>query len=179
MTDDQTLIAHIQQGDDLAFLRLYKKHEAYVRSVVVRHLGVDEMVDDVVQEVFYSLLEKLRYFRGECAFTTFLYTVARNKTIDTIRRRRLARVVHKVIPHSIMSRMKAVVSEDPLERAEVEARIDRIFSALPNDYALIIRLKYQQDMSIVQIAKQLGISQKAVESRLFRARQLFQRLWIT
>jgi RNA polymerase sigma-70 factor (ECF subfamily) len=178
MIDDLTLITHIQQGDEVAFLRLYKRHESYVRSVVIRHLGADEAVDDVVQEVFYSLLDKLRYFRGECAFTTFLYSIARNKTVDTIRRRQVARVVHKVVPHSIMSRMRAIVGPDPLERADVEARIDRIFASLPNDYALIIRLKYQQDMSIEQISQQVGLSQKAVESRLFRARQLFKRLWI-
>lgn len=175
--DDATLIEHVLRGDEFAFLKLYKKHEQYVRRVVHRHLGVDEQTDEVVQDVFYTLLEKLPYYRGDCALSTYLYTIARGKSIDYIRRKKVSRAIHKVIPHAILSKMKSLRTHDLIERHEVEERIETILSQIPHDYAIIIRLKYIDELSIVEIASRLGISTKTAESRLYRARQSFQTLW--
>ncbi len=175
--DDATLVEQVRGGDEFAFLKLYKKHEHYVRGVVRRHLGADEQTDEVVQDVFYSLLEKLPYYRGDCALTTYLYTIARGKSIDHIRRKKVSRAIHKVIPHAILAKMKSLRSTDLIERQEVEERIETILSQIPHDYAIIIRLKYIDELSIVEIAKRLEISAKTAESRLYRARQSFQTLW--
>lgn len=178
MVDDQTLISLVQNGDEVAFAQLYKRHEQYVRAVVRRHLGAhDEMVDEVVQDVFFSLLEKLRYFRAECAFSSFLYTIARGKSIDVIRKKKVVRALHHVIPHSILAKMKSLVAPDYVERSEVEEKINVVLNALPRDYAVVIRLKYMEELSVEQIATDLGVSTKTIESRLFRARTSFKTLW--
>lgn len=175
--DDAILVDQVRNGDEFAFLKLYKKHEQYVRHVVRRHLGVDEQIDEVVQDVFYSLLEKLPYYRGDCSLSTYLYTIARSKSIDHIRRKKMSRAINKVIPHSVLSKMKSLRTTDLVERQEVEERIESILSQIPHDYAIIIRLKYIDELSILEIAKRLGVSAKTAESRLYRARQSFKTVW--
>jgi RNA polymerase sigma-70 factor (ECF subfamily) len=64
-----------------------------------------------------------------------------------------------------------------VERSEVEEKINVVLNALPRDYAVVIRLKYMEELSVEQIATDLGVSTKTIESRLFRARTSFKTLW--
>ena len=57
---------------------------------------------------------------------------------------------------------------------ELSKQIDRVYRALGSEYAKILRLKYEEEMSVKEIARKLKMSIKAVESKLFRARRAFQ-----
>ncbi len=91
-SDELELILHAANGDMRAFRTLYDTHLGYVTRNVARLLGPSPEVEDVVQDVFIHVYRSLGSYRGECAFTTWLYRVTRNVTIDHLRKRRVTTV---------------------------------------------------------------------------------------
>lgn len=89
---ERVLIAAAAQGDMRAFRTLYDLHLSYVTRCVARLLGQAPDLEDVVQEAFIAIYRALPSFRGDCAFTTWLYRVARNVAIDHLRKRRVSTV---------------------------------------------------------------------------------------
>ena len=63
--------------------------------------------------------------------------------------------------------------KDTLDQKYLEKKIERILKDLPNDYALVIRLKYKEGYKVAEIARKIRLSTKATESLLFRARKAF------
>ena len=89
---ESALIEAASAGDMSAFRALYDLHLHYVTRSVARLLGHSPELEDVVQEVFIQVYRSLGQYRGDCAFTTWLYRVARNVGIDHLRKRRVTTV---------------------------------------------------------------------------------------
>lgn len=89
---EEQWISAAAAGDMTAFRALYDTHLSYVTRNIARLIGPGPEVEDVAQEVFIQVYRSLDSYRGECAFTTWLYRVTRNTTIDHIRKRRVTTV---------------------------------------------------------------------------------------
>src|SRR5512137_2052974 len=83
---DFELIRKFIDGDESTFRTLVLKHKDKVRNLVFLTLGNRELVDDVSQEVFISVFNKLKLFRFESQFTTWLYRITVNKCKDHLRK---------------------------------------------------------------------------------------------
>ncbi len=169
---DKQLINLILARDEHAFLELYRRHELYVRSLVRRHFADPVIVDDVTQEVFVALIDALRSWREQARFTTFLYTIVQRKCIDKIRRLRARRLFEQAISPTLLQTLHVVVDGE-IEQHELQLRIEQVMSALPHDYVVVLRLKYEMDKSVKDIARELHVTVKSAESMLYRARRAF------
>jgi RNA polymerase sigma-70 factor (ECF subfamily) len=129
-------------------------------------------IDEVMQEVFVALIDALRAWRRDARFTTFLYTIAQRKCIDHIRRIQAKRVLQCSLSPQVL-RGLSVLIDGQIEQHELRAHIERIMKTLPHDYVLVLRLKYEDECSVKEIAQKLSMSVKSVESMLFRARRAF------
>ena len=69
--------------------------------------------------------------------------------------------------------LKTVLIDDEIEKKELQNKISKVFSQLPNDYQLVLRLKYQEGERVQSIAQKLALKFKATESLIFRARKAF------
>ena len=69
--------------------------------------------------------------------------------------------------------LKTVLIDDEIEKQELQNKIAKVFSHLPNDYQLVLRLKYQEGEKVQSIAQKLALKFKATESLIFRARKAF------
>lgn len=172
-SSDYELVARLVRKDPSALFELYKTYQVPLSQFIRTRLRDDASVDEVVQDVFIQFLERLRDFRGECSLKTYLFTIARNKTIDAIRKKKLKHVLFSALPSFFVDSLSAVVMDDRLERAELEEKLRETFAQLPHDYQVILRLKYVENISVVDIAQQLKRSFKSTESLLYRARQAF------
>jgi RNA polymerase sigma-70 factor, ECF subfamily len=85
-TESQWII-RAAKGDMVSFRRLYDRHVDYVTCQVARLMGPGYELEDIVQEIFVQVFRSLATFRHECAFTTWLYRLARNVAIDHLRKR--------------------------------------------------------------------------------------------
>jgi RNA polymerase sigma-70 factor (ECF subfamily) len=173
--DDATLIDQfLRTGDEQVFEILIRRYQDKVfrlaASILAR--GAQSEAEDATQEVFVILLRQLKTFRRECAFSTWLYRVARNQIID-YRRRALQRpshvsdVVLRGMPdNGVLADPQKVVTGGQ-ERAWLMRHVDR----LSGPQRVVVYLHYWQGQSIAEISELLELRVSTVKSHLSRARQ--------
>ncbi|MGB7472091.1 MAG: sigma-70 family RNA polymerase sigma factor [Candidatus Acidiferrum sp.] len=84
---ERDAIARAQQGDSSAFEFLYRRHCSRVYALSLRMIGNTAEAEDLTQEVFLLILRKIRSFRGESAFSTWLHRVTVNLVLMRLRRK--------------------------------------------------------------------------------------------
>jgi len=170
---EEQLLKRIIEKDEQALYVLYHTYEQPIYRFVKRQLADRNVAQEVTQEIFYDFIEKLRDFRGESSIKTFLFSIARYKVIDVIRKKKIKQVLFSAIPSYVVEGLAAVFMDDEIEKKELAQKIEQVFQRLPNDYALVLRLKYVEGTKVQAIAEKLSLSFKATESLIFRARHAF------
>lgn len=112
--DDVELMRRYADGDDRAFAVLFDRHRQGVYNFILRSCGRRAVADELVQEVFESVIEAADSWKPNAKFTTWLYTIARNACIDAARRRSKADV------HSLQNS----VGDDDDDRTHQELLVD-------------------------------------------------------
>jgi RNA polymerase sigma-70 factor (ECF subfamily) len=158
----------LQGGQPAAFDQIVAAEKQRIARLVYRLLGSADEVEDLVQEVFLSVLQNLRRFRGESKLSTWLTAIALNKC-RSHRRRRLLR------PRSLLRLARNLVAPSdrvqPAEAAESHEELRRAVGRLSPKYREPIVLRYFEEMSVGEIGQVLGIPVNGVEVRLTRARR--------
>ena len=171
----EKLIAH----DEKALFSLYKTYSLQLHNFIYKKLRDKQISEELTQDVFIECVESLRDFRYQCSLKTFLFTIARNKVIDHIRRKKLKRILFSALPAFVVEGLASVVMDDDLEKKEVQQKIESTLQRLPHEYQIILRLKYIEDKPVGYIAEKLLKTFKSTESLLFRARQAFMKAYGT
>jgi RNA polymerase sigma-70 factor, ECF subfamily len=167
--------ACVQRGDQAAFATLVARHQDYVFRLAVSVLGVGGEGDaqDVTQDVFIRVADRLREFRGDSAFRTWLCRLTLNLAVD---RRRRARWRKPHVDSVVLDeRPTTDRADDPFASAE-EAERRRVvvacLDALPDAMRKVIHLHYWLDLSVEEIASTLQVPAGTVKSTLHRGRKL-------
>lgn len=174
---EKQLVERIIAKDERALYMFYKKYNGALRAFIARQIADRQLVDELTQDVFIDFLESLRDFRFQSSMKTFLFSIARNKVIDVIRKKKIKKVLFSALPQYLVEGLAKIVMDDELEKKEVAEKMKRTFDALPHDYELILRLKYIEETPVKQIAEKLSMTFKATESLLFRARKAFVKVF--
>jgi RNA polymerase sigma-70 factor (ECF subfamily) len=170
--DDESLVAaYVRTRDPELFRLLVERHQEHVFRLVASILGpfADLDAEEMTQEAFVRAHERLDSFRGEARFSTWLYRLAYNRTIE---RRRKARLRAEHIPWSDLE--APATSPGPLQAAldhERERAVASLVEGLPDVYRTVVHMRYWMDESIDEIAEALGVPAGTVKSYLSRARQ--------
>lgn len=172
---DAALIARFLRRDDQeAFDILVRRYEHRIFCLASSILGYGNQTEaeDVTQEVFVALFGSLHRFRHECAFSTWLYRLARNRIVD--HRRRLARRAALGRDETAARTTAGEPAADALEQAIAGERHERLrarIEQLPELQRVVIHLFYWQGWNTAEIAELLEQSPNTVKSHLFRARR--------
>ncbi len=168
-TTEQDLLAGCKSGDRRAFELLYKAHQRRVFSVALNFFGGDRAAaEDVAQQVFLKIYNKLGDFRAAAEFTTWVYRVTVNACIDEQRRTRRFFSIENLF--GLVSARKT--PDEKLERREVADEVRKAIGALKEKYRLPILLKYSEGLSYEEIAQVLECSIGTVSSRLNRGHKM-------
>jgi|GEM_PF-688267 RNA polymerase sigma-70 factor (ECF subfamily) len=177
-TDTELIRRHLE-GDEQASQTLISKYQDMVYNLAWRMLGNGEEARDAAQDIFLMALDSLPKFRGESAFSTWLYRIAVHGCIarSKRRKRRLATEV-SVDNQNLQTQYHA--DNDPssleqVERKEQAAQLHQAIAELPEMYRMVIALHYFQELAQDEISQMLSIPTGTVKVRLFRARNLLQR----
>ncbi len=167
-----------------AFDRLYRDHVDRMYRFAQRLCGSPEDAKDLVQETFLSAYRNLKNFRGESSVSTWLYTIAAH-ACQRMRRKRKGEPDYKLsldalIPTSDGSMPMQVAGGDlsPEERLQFKELRRSLHSAvhkLPKKYRMVLVLRDMEGLSAKEVGAVMGLTERAVKSRLHRAR-LFVRL---
>jgi RNA polymerase sigma-70 factor (ECF subfamily) len=172
MTAEQAdLLAAARTGDRSAFDQLVRATYTEAYTLAYRLTGNEEDARDVVQEAYLRAYKGIRRFRGDSAFSTWLYRITANCAATYLGKRTKAR-------HEDLDEQAPIADErpevDPSHRADVadERRVlTEALSQLPPDMRAVVVLRDVYDLPHEAIAAELGISEGAAKVRLHRARR--------
>ncbi len=175
--EDSILIERSQKGDRQALDALIRKHEARAYQYAYRLTRNPEEACDVVAEAFVRVYNALHNFKGQSAFTTWLYRILTNCFLD-IRKKEKSRPTTSMeaalqTQDGEMERQIEDPGRSPLEeteRSEREGRVESAVSQLPEYQRAMIVMYHAESLSYDEIASALDLPIGTVKSRLNRAR---------
>lgn len=163
---DEELAQLCAQGDRGAFRVLYERHLGRVTHQVGRLMGPGGDIESVVQDVFIQVYRSLQSFRGESRFTTWLYRVTRNVTVDRLRRQP---------PTVALPELRGLVApQQEWSRLTARERLKHLYAALNNlsaSHREAFILYELEGKSLAEIAELTGDSLNTVASRVRRSRE--------
>jgi RNA polymerase sigma-70 factor, ECF subfamily len=170
--NETQLIGKARQGDTEAFAALVALHERFVYNLALRTLGNADEAADIAQEAFVRAWLALPAFREQARFRTWLYRIVLNLCIN--RYPRLRRELNELTHDEMLDISEPVsVALEPLARLELQeqhAFLHREIDRLPEQYRLLVSLRYQNELSYDEIAGLLSLPVGTVKTGLFRAK---------
>ena len=180
-TEDSQLIKDALAGDDSAYSKLMKKYHDAIFGFIFRMVHDREQVEDLTQEAFIKAFASLKSFNEEFAFSTWLYKIATNNSIDFIRKRKLQMYS---IDKPIESKDSDYTFELPDDSYEADRELisdqkavllKQAINQLPEKYRRVILLRHSEERSYEEIAKMLKLPIGTIKAHIFRARELLYR----
>lgn len=165
------IIGLAANGDINAFETIYKASSGFVYNVALRMSASPDTAADITQEVFLKVYDKLKSFRQDSAFNTWLYRVTVNTALNLLSKN--SRYNCKVtdisaMPETILT--EGSVHEQAEKRAENDAA-QELLNILPAEQRAAIVLRNVQGMSYKEISEALNLNINTVRTRLKRARE--------
>ena len=171
---DDRVIEACREGDREAFRLLFEAYKDKVFSIAVYSFGGDEAAaSDVSQQIFLKLMTAIGQFRGDSAFTTWLYRLVVNACIDERRKRRRFLPFGESVPMSKIEDRRP--QEKRFARLEVADSVQAAIKELTPKLRMPILLKYVEGLSYEEIATVMGCSKGTVASRLNRGHRSLAR----
>ena len=170
---DQQLVQKLIDGDEQALYELYSTYQKLLFNFIYKRIRDEALADEILQDVFINAFDSLRDFRFQCSIKTFIYTIARNKIIDYIRKKKIKKILLSALPSYFVDSITQVDFDEEIEKKELQTKLEQTFAELPHEYQVILRLKYVENQSVQFIAETLLKTFKSTESLLYRARKAF------
>ena len=168
-------------GDQQAYQQLVDKYQRALYFHILKLVRNRDIVDDLVQEAFLKAFDCLASYNRQYAFSTWIYRIATNHTIDYLRKKKLSTL-------SIDEPVQGKDGEMQMELTDESASTDRevivkqrskmlrdAVESLPEKYRLVVRMRHMQEMSYEEIAEELGLPLGTVKAHIFRARELLNK----
>lgn len=180
--DDQTLVERLQKGDSEAFEELVSRYENKVYRLAIKLTRNEALAEEVLQEVFLKIYEKIDTFRGEAALSSWIYRIAANACFAklNLEKRHQHADLDDTMPQAEQAMQERSESgletpDKPLLADEALSVISRAIDRLPEDFRVVLTLRDVEGLSNEEVAKVLELSVPAVKSRLHRARLLLRK----
>ncbi|NGQ95389.1 RNA polymerase sigma factor [Brevibacillus sp. SYP-B805] len=169
MHSDAEIIQRIMEGDVEAYRELIQRYQHMIFVFIYKMVNNRSDAEDLTQEVFVKAYEKLSTYRGDSHFSTWLHTLARNKTIDFLRRRKYYDSDDQLA--YIPSQVRDESPQESLLGKEQRREIQEAFAKLSDTYREVIVLRCTHEYPFEKIAALLGVAESTARVRYLRARQ--------
>lgn len=166
------------------FDTLYKNHVDLMHRFAYRLCGEPEAAKDLVQETFLNAYRGFKKFRGDAQISTWLYTIASRACLRMRRRRKGAPErelsLEEFIPTSdgefrLQIPIDGLSPEAALHNKQLRAALDAAINQLPKKYKMVLVLRDMEGVSAKEVGAIMGLNERAVKSRLHRARLFVRR----
>ena len=176
----ELLVKRAQKGDDTALEELLFAYEKRVYNIALRYMGSEADAYDMAQEALIKIYKRIKAFKGDSSFSSWVYRITVNTCLDGLRRRKKNVV-------SLESTIEAGVSysdekndtpEESAVRKELQGKIQQAINTLSADHKSVIILRDINGLSYEEVAVMLSVSVGTVKSRISRARQKLKEILI-
>lgn len=178
-------IKHINEaikGNQDAYAWLMRKYRGPIKNLIFKMVSQKEEIDDLLQEVFIKAFNSLENYNQEFAFSTWIYRIAINNTIDYLRKKKLDTFsidVEKDDDDDSPSRFElpdtTYAADAKIILEQRQQIINEAINSLPEKYKKIIELRHKEELSYEEIAEILKLPIGTVKAHLFRARELLNK----
>ena len=178
---DEDLIERYGRGDTAAFETLYRRHEMRVWRYLQRNVDNRATADELMQEVWFAVARESKRYEPTARFTTWLFTIAHNRMIDSIRKSRRQTSLETLgyEAESVVQQLTADPSAGPLAAAVAQDQaggLARALEKLPSEQRETFLLQMEGDLSVEEIAAITDSSFETTKSRLRYARTKLREL---
>lgn len=180
---DAALLARAANGDSRAFRELVERHQRRAHSVAYGLVRNPEDAREVVQEAFIRVFRHRAEFAGQASFSTWLYRIVVNLSIDLLRKRSPGKAIEfdesvdtEGAPDELVPRREGVDPFATLDRKRLIEAMHKALEQLPPYHRAVILLRELEGLSYEEMAATLDVSKGTIMSRLFHARRKMQKL---
>jgi RNA polymerase sigma-70 factor (ECF subfamily) len=166
--DDAPLMQRVQDGDAASLRLLYDRHSPALAAFAERILGNRAEATDIVHDIFVSLWDGSAQFRRDASLRAWLFTIARNKAIDRLRRsgREVPREPDVSLPDLDAN------PEQVAQAAEQRERVAACLEKLSDAHRRAVMLSFYEEFTYREIAGIEATTEGTIKSRIFHAKQL-------
>lgn len=170
---ESSLIKRAIQGDNDAFESLMSAYERKIYGLCLRMMGNRQDGEDAAQEAMVRIWQKLPQYRGEAAFSTWVYRVTASACTDAIRKRSLRAQpsLEAMREEGFEPQDGAPTPQQVVENTERREAMQRAIAGVPEQMRSVFLLRDVHGLSVEETARALNVSSGTVKSRLSRARE--------
>ncbi|MEW6246682.1 MAG: RNA polymerase sigma factor [Nitrospirota bacterium] len=171
-------------NEPAAFDQLYRDHVDLIYRFAQRLCGEADAAKDIVQDTFLNAYRGFKKFRGDAQVSTWLYTIASRACLRMRRKRKgepeRELSLEEFIPTSegefkLQIPMDGLTPEEALQNKELRRALDQAIEKLPPKYRMVLVLRDMEGLSAKEVGTIMGLNERAVKSRLHRARLFVRR----
>ncbi len=175
---DAAWVERALAGDERIYKLFMQKYERALYFFIVKMVRDREMIPDLIQEIFVKAFSNLSTFNPQYAFSTWLYRIATNHTIDYLRKKKLNTYS---IDEPISTKDGEMQIELPdtnfaadkdIQHKERASLISQAIASLPEKYQMVIKMRHMEEKSYQEISEILDLPLGTVKAHIFRAREL-------
>ncbi len=178
---DEILVQHSKEGDLTSFEELISRYEEKLYHMIFNKTGHEEDARDLLQETLVKAYESIHTFQGKSTFYTWIYKIAKNKTINHLKKKkRRAGYSYDDADSGVLSDpgfVDTAFKSNPRRFSninELHGQLNHAILKLSDDHRAVVKMFDIQGMHHAQIAKVLNVSVGTVRSRLHYAHQQLQ-----
>ena len=170
---DYKIVRNAIAGDEKAYGELFKRYKDSVYFMILKMVNNRTDAEDLMFEAVEKAFASLNYYSPQFAFSTWLFKIASNNTIDIIRKRK-AQTVSLDVDNSIPADVRTP-DEEAIRQQRADFMREKV-ALLKGRYRRLIELRYFDEFSYEEIADTLAIPLGTVKAQLFRARELLLKI---
>jgi len=179
--DEKYIIKEVLSGNREAFVLLIKQYEGLVLHIVTPLIGVNEDREDICQDIFIKVFEKLNSFQFNSKLGTWIGNIAYNTSINFLRKKRNILLSSLVMPENELSFFETTSAdfnspEQIFIKQEDISQLNLMIDKLTEIQKATLLLFYQDELSLEEISKILEMPVNTVKSHLFRAKKSLKQL---
>jgi RNA polymerase sigma-70 factor (family 1) len=180
LQNESLLLRQLAGGDPAGFAGIYDHYSAAIHAFVLQYVHSPQMADDLSQEIFLKIWENRATMSGVGSFRAYLFTAARNHTLNTLRSAfRREATLNEVISHVRTGDTTYTGSSEPasdrLLTHEYAAFLKKAVDDLPPRCREVFRLCREQSMSYEEVAAELGIARNSVRNHMVLSLKLLRK----
>lgn len=180
--EDRAFVKRLLAGDEVAYDQLFHIHAQKVYRFALARVGDPDAAEELVQSTLTKAFPKLAEFRAEASLLTWLCAFCRFEILAYRRKAQKLSVEVELLDDQpaveraldLIGASTSELPETQLLRKEVAHLVRVLLDRLPGRYGDVLEWKYQEGLSVAEIAERLGITRTAAQSMLARARQTFR-----
>ncbi len=173
MTEDRVLVSRVLRGEMEAFQLLIKEHERLVSHMVGRLIKNVQDHEEICQDVFLKVYEKLSAFTFQSKLSTWIATIAYRHAINFVRKKKI--MIADESEDSLIERFRDdETPEEVLMEKDLDIHIRMLIEKLPAQYKIVLSLFHLDGMNYEEITEVTGMPAGTVKNYLFRARNILK-----